>query len=249
MKNTSFNPGSRQTGFSLVDVMVGMVLSLLGTIIIFQVFEVSERIKRTTTSGGDAQQNGAAALFTLERGVRQAGYGINANDGAPLPLQIISVAANLPDSVTVRYRDNWDYGPFAPANALVFGTPPALTVLNYCVNVKAQLVTRTVPCTQAAADVNDVVLVEGIAQFKALPITDASGTTVAMQLAIVARSSQPEKPDPVSGQCKITTSPPSWIGGTVDLSGMVGLTGDDWKCYRHKVFEVTVPLRNVLWRP
>jgi Tfp pilus assembly protein PilW len=249
MKNISFNQGSRQTGFSLVDVMVGMVLSLLGTIIIFQVFEVSERIKRTTTSGGDAQQNGAAALFALERGVRQAGYGINANDGAPLPLQIIPGAANLPDSVTVRFRDNWDYGPFAPANALVFGTPPALTVLNYCVNVKAQLVTRIVPCTQVAADVNDVVLVEGIAQFKALPVTDASATTVAMQLAIVARSSQPEKPDPASGQCNITTNPPSWIGGTVDLTGMVGLTGDDWKCYRYKVFEVTVPLRNVLWRP
>ena len=139
MKNISFNPGSRQAGFSLVDVMVGMVLSLLGTIIIFQVFEVSERIKRTTTSGGDAQQNGAAALFALERGVRQAGYGINASDGAPLPLQIISGAANLPDSVTVRFRDNWDYGPFAPTNALVFGLPPALTVLNYCVNGKAQL--------------------------------------------------------------------------------------------------------------
>ena len=111
--------------------------------------------------------------------------------------------------------------------------------------------TRTVPCTQAAADVNDVVLVEGVAQFKALPVTDASGTTVAMQLAIVARSSQPEKPDPASGLCNITTNPPSWIGGTVDLSGQVGLTAvaNDWKCYRYKVFEVTVPLRNVLWRP
>ena len=247
MKNISFNPGSRQTGFSLVDVMVGMVLSLLGTIIIFQVFEVSERIKRTTTSGGDAQQNGAAALFTLERGVRQAGYGINANDGAPLPLQIIANAASLPDSITVRFRNNWDYGPFAPVNALVFGAPPALTVLNYCVNGRA-LMTRTVPCTQAAADVNDIVLVEGIAQFKALPVTDASGTTVAMQLAVVARSSQPEKPNP-AGQCDTTTVSPSWIGGIVDLTGNVGLPGDDWKCYRYKVFEVTVPLRNVLWRP
>lgn len=264
MNNISFNPGSRQTGFSLVDVMVGMVVGLLGTIIIFQVFEVSERIKRTTTSGGDAQQNGAAALFALQRGVRQAGYGINAGDGAPAPLQITTVAANLPDSITVRYRPSnnaecpaatpncaWEYGPFAPANNLVFGVPPALTVLNYCVNnANAQLLTRTVPCGQAAADVNDVVLVDGIAQFKVLPVNDASGTAVAMQMAIVARSSQPEKPDLATGLCNITTGPLSWTGGTVDLSSDVGLgPQDDWKCYRYKVFEVTVPLRNVLWRP
>lgn len=263
MKNISFNSGSRQAGFSLVDIMVGMVLSLLGTIIIFQVFEVSERIKRTTTSGGDAQQNGAAALFALERGVRQAGYGINASDGAPLPLQLSASAANMPDSITIRYRPSnntdcpvttptcaWEYGPFVPSNNLVFAVPPALTVLNYCVNTSAQLMTRTVPCINPLTppDANDTVLVEGVAQFKALPVTDATGTTVAMQLAIVARSSQPEKP-PASGICNTTTGPLSWMGGALDLSGMVGLTGDDWKCYRYKVFEVTVPLRNVLWRP
>jgi type IV pilus assembly protein PilW len=64
-------------GFSLVEILVAMVIALLGTIIIFQVFAASEGIKRTSTSGGDAQQFGALALFTLEREVRVAGYGIN----------------------------------------------------------------------------------------------------------------------------------------------------------------------------
>jgi type IV pilus assembly protein PilW len=64
-------------GFGLVEVMVAMVIALLGTIVIFQVFAASEDIKRTSTSGGDAQQFGALALFTLERDVRMAGYGIN----------------------------------------------------------------------------------------------------------------------------------------------------------------------------
>jgi len=62
-------------GFSLVEILVAMVIALLGTIIIFQVFAVSEGIRRTSTSGGDAQQFGALALFTLERDVRVAGYG------------------------------------------------------------------------------------------------------------------------------------------------------------------------------
>lgn len=64
-------------GFSLVEILVAMVIALLGTLIIFQVFEVSEGIKRTSTGSGDAQQNGLLALVAMERDARMAGYGIN----------------------------------------------------------------------------------------------------------------------------------------------------------------------------
>jgi type IV pilus assembly protein PilW len=63
------------SGFSLVELLVAVVIGLLGTLIIFQVFAVSESQKRTTASGGDAQQNGATALYTMERELRNAGYG------------------------------------------------------------------------------------------------------------------------------------------------------------------------------
>jgi type IV pilus assembly protein PilW len=66
-----------QRGVSMVELMVAMTISLIGTIIIFQVFEASEGIKRTTSSGGDAQQNGAIALYSIERDLRNAGMGIN----------------------------------------------------------------------------------------------------------------------------------------------------------------------------
>ena len=68
---------NKARGFSMVEILVAMVIALLGTIIIFQVFAVSEDIKRRSTSGGDAQQFGALALYTLERDLRMAGYGIN----------------------------------------------------------------------------------------------------------------------------------------------------------------------------
>lgn len=282
MKTISYNPENRQAGFSLVDVMVGMVLGLIGTIIIFQVFEASERIKRTTTGGGDAQQNGVAALFALERGMRQAGYGINASDvsaiPAPVPLAVTTVAANTPDSLTIAYRPSnnadcptttpncaWEYGPFAANNNLVFTLPSALTTLNYCVTNKAQFITRTVACVPSPAatpsDPNDVVLVEGIAQLKAVPLVDATGTMVAMQLAIVARNTTPEKLtnntpcDNVTAAANptltITPASPMWLNAPLDLTGAVGLNtaSDDWRCYRYKVFTVTVPLRNVIWRP
>ena len=70
MKNKHIN------GFSLVELMVGMVIALLGIIIIFQMFSVSENNKSTNTSGADAQQNGALALYLLEREIMMAGYGI-----------------------------------------------------------------------------------------------------------------------------------------------------------------------------
>jgi len=64
-------------GFSMVELMVAMVISLIGVIIIFQVFETSEGVRRTATSGGDAQQNGAVALYFMERDLRNAGMGVN----------------------------------------------------------------------------------------------------------------------------------------------------------------------------
>src|SRR3989454_10929624 len=65
-------------GFSMVELLVAMLIGLIGMIIIFQVFQVSEGIKRSTTSGGDAQQNGVIALYTVERGFKNAGMGFNA---------------------------------------------------------------------------------------------------------------------------------------------------------------------------
>ena len=113
------------SGFGLVEVMVAMVIGLLVTIVIFQVFTVFESQKRTTTSGGDSQQNGLLALYTIQRETRMAGYGINyapllgcnvlAYDAGPpirnfnfalAPVQIADGASGSPDSVTLVYGDS-----------------------------------------------------------------------------------------------------------------------------------------------
>jgi type IV pilus assembly protein PilW len=66
-----------ERGFSMVELLVAMLIGLIGMIIIFQVFQVSEGIKRSTTSGGDAQQNGVIALYSMERDFKNAGMGFN----------------------------------------------------------------------------------------------------------------------------------------------------------------------------
>jgi type IV pilus assembly protein PilW len=68
----------RKSGFTLVEVMVAMVIGMLGLIIMMQVFSEAERQRRATTGTGDAQSNGAMALYALQRDIRQGGYGFNA---------------------------------------------------------------------------------------------------------------------------------------------------------------------------
>ena len=133
MKNTYYISHARQRGMGIVELMVGVVIALLGTIVVFQTFAVSEGYKRTTISGNDAQQSGAIALFTVERDVRQAGFGLGSlftlsctikgfdQTGAvsfPIsadqwgPAVIVNGAGTAPDQIRVNYASS-DAIPFA----------------------------------------------------------------------------------------------------------------------------------------
>jgi type IV pilus assembly protein PilW len=139
-KNLDTLRNKAHAGFSLVDVMVGMVIALLGMIIIFQVFSVSEGIKRTTISGGEASQSGAMALLALSQLLKSAGYGIFPSNGGDRPsdpvqnkILITPGAANESDKFTVTFRQYWTNGSFSPpaasgVPAFAPMVPPALTL-------------------------------------------------------------------------------------------------------------------------
>jgi type IV pilus assembly protein PilW len=65
----------RERGFSLVELMVGMAVGLIGVVAIMRAYEFNEAYKRSTGGTGQAQSNGAIALYTLEREIRMAGFG------------------------------------------------------------------------------------------------------------------------------------------------------------------------------
>jgi type IV pilus assembly protein PilW len=67
-----------EAGFSLVEIMVGLLISMLAIIVVLQVFSVFESRKRTLGNGGDAQTNGALAFQQIQRDISQAGYGFSA---------------------------------------------------------------------------------------------------------------------------------------------------------------------------
>ncbi|NOT14315.1 MAG: prepilin-type N-terminal cleavage/methylation domain-containing protein [Methylotenera sp.] len=76
----------RQSGFSLVELMVGLVIGLLATMVIMQVYSAFEGQKRTTTGTADAQTTGSVALYSLQREVQLAGYGLPLFDEQNSPL-------------------------------------------------------------------------------------------------------------------------------------------------------------------
>lgn len=110
----------RQAGFTLVELMVGVLIGLLATTAVTFVLVNSEGQKRTTTSGADALVNGALALSTVQRTVQSAGYGFaaapavigcalssdygGAASGLPAtlaPVVITQGAAGAPDTIRV----------------------------------------------------------------------------------------------------------------------------------------------------
>lgn len=78
-----------------------------------------------------------------------------------------------------------------------------------------------------------------------LAIGDGNGKRIkALRVAVVARSSEYEKPE--GNACTTTTSDmvDNW-STWADLSAVKNLP--DWQCYRYKVVETVIPLRNVIW--
>lgn len=71
---------SRQRGMSLVELMVAIVIGMLTVLSITQTLTFFDGQRRGTTTGADAQSNGALATYLIEREVRMAGYGVYAND-------------------------------------------------------------------------------------------------------------------------------------------------------------------------
>lgn len=99
---------SHASGFSLIEIMVGMVIGLLGIIIMMQVVALTEERKRTSTAGGDAQNNAVIALDGLQRDITQSGFGFANN-------RLLNCTLQLPSGGTV---------PLAP----VIINPPAAII-------------------------------------------------------------------------------------------------------------------------
>ena len=74
----------RHAGFSLVEILVGVLIGMIGMVVIFQVLAVAEGQKRNTTGGAEAQSSGALGLLSLQQDAQLAGYGIGVTGADPI---------------------------------------------------------------------------------------------------------------------------------------------------------------------
>jgi type IV pilus assembly protein PilW len=109
---------ARQPGFTLLELMIGVAIGLLAALVVASVLLVSESQRRTVTSASDAQVSGALSLYSLQREVQAAGYGLVPSlgslgcevrawrNGATFtwtlaPVRITDGANGAPDAITV----------------------------------------------------------------------------------------------------------------------------------------------------
>ena len=185
-----------QHGFSLVEIMVGLIIGLLATLVIMQVFSVFEGQKRSTTGNADAQTNGSIALYSIQRDTLMAGYGLPIFDKATAPLKQCTTmtpagtnispvtivdggtAAGASDSIVVRYGDT-DWGG-APVK-MVAGTATPTAQVNFnrsCIVGNSALVINGSSCT--------LTTVSAVSGSGVLPatITLADGTNTATNASV-----------------------------------------------------------------
>jgi type IV pilus assembly protein PilW len=96
MKKKTINP-YLQTGFSLVELLVGLVIGLVATVVIMQTFASFEGNKRSTTGIADAQTNGSIALYSIQRELQFAGYGMPLMSGTMPTIDILPNEATFAD--------------------------------------------------------------------------------------------------------------------------------------------------------
>jgi type IV pilus assembly protein PilW len=73
----AYPQGRRVRGFSLIELMVSIVIGLLALGFATRLVVNGESNKQAAVGGSDAMQNGVLALFSIERELSQAGWGMN----------------------------------------------------------------------------------------------------------------------------------------------------------------------------
>lgn len=112
-------------GFTLVELMVGIVVALAAALVVTEIFRVSEGQRRATSGGDDAQTTGAIAISLLQRNMRQAGQGVSTanlldcqltlpngqaiSELAPVAINPVGIPAGDADTdvILVAYGSSW----------------------------------------------------------------------------------------------------------------------------------------------
>ncbi|HEV8553035.1 MAG TPA: PilW family protein [Casimicrobiaceae bacterium] len=122
----------KQSGFGLIEIMVGVVIGLIAVLVIYQVYAVAEGFKRNTTAAGEAQQNGLFSAFVLGMEIGNGGAGMAAaaqdlascpDPGGAMPQRFAQSFRPIPVLIT-------DGGASATSDSFVVNYSMATTLAN-----------------------------------------------------------------------------------------------------------------------
>ncbi|MGC2167175.1 MAG: PilW family protein, partial [Gallionella sp.] len=129
------SPLQTQSGFSLIEILIGLVIGLLVTLVIMQVFSTFESQKRTTTGAADAQTNGSIALYTIAHELQVAGYGLISGTDPALSCTTINYDATVTDITPVSITDGGNGPGASDTISLSYGDSPFAGVLSQITGV------------------------------------------------------------------------------------------------------------------
>lgn len=102
-----------QQGFTLIELMISLVLGLLISAAVIQVFVTSQRVDRIQTAGSEIQDSAVFGLQTIEHQLRLANLG---NSGVPLNDMtasggvVLTNSKNVNDDVNLITKNNLNQG-------------------------------------------------------------------------------------------------------------------------------------------
>jgi type IV pilus assembly protein PilW len=199
MKPHNSHSPSPQAGFTLVEIMVGLVIGMLATAIILQVMSNFEAQKRVTTGTADAQTNGAIALYNVGRELQQAGYPLMPLTNSSLEcttltygttgitsISPISITNGTSDSITMRYGDSLSGGAFTE---VMTAAGNDLTVVNNlaCKTGDISLIINGSTCALSTASAVPAVGATGSAVQRTLTLKDAISPGTSATLSCLGR--------------------------------------------------------------
>lgn len=135
-------------GFTLVEIMVGLAIGMLLTVVILQVMSTFEAQTRTTTGSADAQTNGGIALHTISSELQSTGFGLLPMANSPqecttlmiegvadtfvpnqlTPAAIVHGNTAAGDTIRIRYANSASGGVPTPISTVGAPNPNDLTV-------------------------------------------------------------------------------------------------------------------------
>lgn len=138
-------------GFTLVELLVGMLIGLLGTLAVMQIYTSAESGRRSAGNMADSQSNTLIGLFAIERDLQQAGMGLA--DLRVMGCSILSATAPISglSGFTMVPAAIIPDGAAAGDNNNVWGIPPGdansdMLVVTYA---RAANMTEGTPLTRA----------------------------------------------------------------------------------------------------